>query len=157
MTDQQAQQPQQQMPAPAAPQPAQQYQQAQQPIPQAYPQPMQYAVPNYTPQDMQKVPAAPTPANVYQQIIEQQRQQLEAMQAQNEALNAQVVSFINNGAQFPQQQVQQQAPQVGQNWAVQPVQFAPIYEGNGFAPASLAQDVDVSLESLASKIGKKDE
>lgn len=109
-----------------------------------------------------QAPAAPTPASVYQQIIDEQQAQIAAMQAQNAALNAQVVSFINNGAQLPQQQAPtqqqapaQQAPYVGQNWAVQPTQFAPVYEGNGFSPVSLAQDVDVSLEGLAGEIGKK--
>lgn len=105
----------------------------------------------------------PTQPNAYQSIIEQQSEQIAALMAQNQALNAQVTQMVQNGAQFNQyrqpQQVQQHVkPQVGQNWDVQPQQFPPVYAGgDGFAPMSLAENVDVSLEGLASEIGKKPE
>lgn len=103
---------------------------------------------------------APTPpANPYQAIIEQQKAQIDALMNQNTALSGQITQMVQNGYQVqqPQQQLQQQAPQAGQMWAVQPesVQYPPIYTGGmQQPPISLTQDV--SLESLASEIGKKD-
>lgn len=108
----------------------------------------------------QTQPQPPTPpANPYQAIIEQQKAQIDALMNQNTALSGQITQMVQSGYQVqqPQQQVQQQAPQAGQMWAVQPesVQYPPIYAGGmQQAPISLTQDV--SLESLASEIGKKD-
>ena len=107
-------------------------------------------------------PAAQQPqqANPYQSIIDQQNAQIAALMAQNNALNQQVTQMVQGGAQFNQQAQQaQQTQQVGQNWAYHPQQqtaYPPVYGGNDGMPLSLATDVDVSLESLASEIGKKD-
>ena len=104
-------------------------------------------------------PAAQQPqqANPYQSIIDQQNAQIAALMAQNNALNQQVTQMVQGGAQFNQQQQTQPAQiHLGQ-MSVQPVQqFPPVYGGNDGMPLSLAADVDVSLESLASEIGKKD-
>lgn len=104
-------------------------------------------------------PGVPTPPIAFQQTISQQNEQIEALMAQNAALNAQVVSLINNGAQMPAQQPQQQQQaQVtpAQNMAqqMQIGQFPNIYEP--FNPSSLASGQDYSLEGLASEIGHRD-
>lgn len=129
---------------------------------QQAPQPPQAPI---MPQQAQQVPQAPVmsqqtpqqPQQAEASIIAQLQAQNAALIEQNNSLNAQVVRMVQNGAQFSQQPQQpQQTPQVGQNWAVQPNagQYPPIYGGNDYMPASLAQNVDVSLESLASEIGK---
>jgi len=142
---------------PAPQQPMQPIQAPQQPAPQ---QPMQ---PIQAPQQPMQQPA--------QQIIEQQQAQIAALMAQNESLNAQVVRFVQNGAQFqqvqqqPQMQQAQPQPQMQQvsqsqyvQQAQQQAQFAPYYE-QYTPPMSLTRnlDADVSLESLAKEIGKKPE
>lgn len=175
MTDQQQAQPQQpqqpqqlqpQQVQPLTPPPMQQAQQMQT-------QPPAYITFDTTPHKTMQVsplgsmqqptqPQPPTPpANPYQAIIEQQKAQIDALMNQNTALSGQITQMVQSGYQVQQpqqpQQPQQQVPQVGQMWAVQPesVQYPPIYTGGmQQAPISLTQDV--SLESLASEIGKKD-
>lgn len=161
MTDQQLQQPQ--------PQPQPQPQQAQPltPPPMQQPQPPAYITFDTTPPKtvqisplgtMQQVqtqppqPQTPPPANPYQSIIAEQKAQIEALMQQNSTLSGQITQMVQNGYQAVQQQPQQvqQVPQVGQNWAQQP-QYAPVYMPEQ-GPLSLSQDV--SLEGLASEIGK---
>lgn len=177
MTDQQQAQPQQPQPQQAQPQQVQPLT----PPPMQQAQQMQTQPPAYitfdttphktmqvSPLGMQQAPVlqaqqAPTPpANPYQAIIEQQKAQIDALMNQNTALSGQITQMVQSGYQVQQpqqpQQPQQQAPQVAQNWAVQPesVQYPPIYTGGmQQPPISLTQDV--SLESLASEIGKKED
>ena len=73
--------------------------------------------------------------NPYQTIIEQQQAQINALIAQTTALNNQIVSMVNSGAQLNDNQPAQQTQQT--------------------QPASLSDDVDYSLESLAKEIGRK--
>lgn len=160
----------------AAPQP----QQMQQPAPQ--PQPMQPAppqpsmitfgttVPEPQPTRQPAQPAQVTqplqPVNdSYKSIIDQQQAQIAALIQQNNNLNAQVTQMVQNGAQFgqPAQQVQQMQ-QAQQFQQAQPAQFPNVYQPadmqahplSTFNPASLANDEDYSLESLAKEIGKRD-
>ena len=168
MTEQQQQ--------PAAPQP----QQMQQPAPQA--QPMQPAPPQPSmitfgttapelqltqqPTQQAQVTQPLQPVNdSYKSIIEQQQAQIAALIQQNNNLNAQVTQMVQNGAQFgqPAQQVQQ-TQQVQQAQPAQPTQYPNVYQPadlqahplSTFNPASLANDEDYSLESLAKEIGKRD-
>lgn len=82
----------------------------------------------------------PQQPNPYQSVIEQQQAQIAALMEQNTALNQQVVNMLQNGAQFNNQQAQQQA---------QPVQ--PVQQ---FNPPSLNNGEDYSLEALGKEIGK---
>ena len=115
------------------------------------------------PQSTSQQPIAPQPTsqsnNPYQSIIDQQNAQIAALMAQNQALNQQVTQMVQGGSQFNRQAQQaQQAQQVGQNWAYHDQQqtvYPPVYGGNDGMPLSLSADADVSLESLASEIGKK--
>lgn len=154
--------------------PMQPVQQAPQPIPQTTPpnmqnvpqqphelQPvppnMQNAPQQNTPQSLisfnTTAPEPPQQANAYQSIIDEQNAQIAALMAQNSSLNAQITQMVQSGAQFSQPQQPQQMPQVGNNWAVQPMQAGA--GANTFNPPSMALDTDVSLESLAKEIGKK--
>lgn len=74
-------------------------------------------------------------SNSYQTIIEQQQAQINALIAQTTALNNQIVNMVTNGAQLNDNQPAQQIQQT--------------------QPASLSDDVDYSLESLAKEIGRK--
>lgn len=76
---------------------------------------------------------------------------------QNAALNAQVVQFIQGGAQLSSQSGQQGQPQAQQ----MPPQVAQMLQMGAqpdplgsFNPPSLTTAQDMSLESLASEIGK---
>lgn len=96
----------------------------------------------------------------YQSIIDQQNEQIAALMAQNQALNGQITQMVQNGAQFAQQPIHQPQPQY-QHMQAQPVQQFPNYYEPAnpmqqFNPPSLALDQDVSLESLAEQIGKKE-
>ena len=73
--------------------------------------------------------------NPYQTIIEQQQAQINALIAQTTALNNQIVNMVTSGAQFNDNQPAQQTQQT--------------------QPASLSDDIDYSLESLAKEIGRK--
>lgn len=77
--------------------------------------------------------------NPYELIIEQQQSQIEALIQQTKTLNEQIVTMVASGAQFNQQQSQQQ--QTNQT---------------AFNPSSLANQEDYTLESLAKEIGKRD-
>ena len=70
----------------------------------------------------------------YQTIIEQQQAQINALIEQTTALNNQIISMVNSGAQF--------------NDGKQAIVQEPIVK-------SLTDDNDYSLESLARDIGKK--
>lgn len=141
-------------------------------------QPVQAPAPVQVAQTIQPSPAVQAPApvqttqpaqpeNPYQSIIDQQNAQIAALMQQNQALNAQVTQMVQSGAQFngQAQQAQQQAPGFAypnayggvNNPAILPQsqEFPPVYAGNN-VPLSLSSDVDVSLESLASEIGKKE-
>lgn len=76
--------------------------------------------------------------NPYELIIEQQQSQIEALIQQTKTLNDQIVTMVASGAQFNQQQSQQQTNQTA------------------FNPTSLANQEDYTLESLAKEIGKRD-
>lgn len=89
-------------------------------------------------QDAPTQASAPEMPSAYQSIIDQQNAQIAALMEHNANLNKQIAQMVQNGAQF-NQGIQQ--PQVGQGWAVQ--------------PPSLADNVDTSLQSLATEIGKK--
>ena len=160
MTEPQQQQQPQQVQQPAPPQP----QQVQQPAP---PQPSMITFNTTAPEPQPAQVTQPLqPANgSYQSIIEQQQAQINALIQQNNNLNAQVTQMVQNGAQFgqPAQQVQQmQQPQQFQQ--AQPAQFPNVYQQadmqahplSTFNPASLANDEDYSLESLAKEIGKRE-
>lgn len=71
--------------------------------------------------------------NSYQTIIEQQQAQINALIAQTETLNKQIINMVNSGAQFNDN-----------SQPTQPTQ-----------PISLSDDMDYSLESLAKDIGRK--
>ena len=150
----------QQMQQPAPPQP-QQVQQPAPPQPQQVPQPSMITFSTTAPEPQPAQVTQPLqPANgSYQSIIEQQQAQINALIQQNNNLNAQVTQMVQNGAQFgqPTQQVQQ----VQQ---AQPAQYPNVYQPadlqehplSTFNPASLANDEDYSLESLAKEIGKRE-
>ena len=162
MTEPQQQQQPQQVQQPAPPQP----QQVQQPTP-PQPQPSMITFNTTAPQPQPAQVTQPLqPANgSYQSIIEQQQAQIDALIQQNNNLNAQVTQMVQNGAQFgqPAQQVQQ-FQQVQQAQPAQPAQFPNVYQPadmqahplSTFNPASLANDEDYSLESLAKEIGKRE-
>ena len=102
---------------------------------------------------------APEQVPAYQSIIEQQNAQIEALMAQNAALSGQITQMVQNGAQFTQQQQQQQQPAYQhQEPVTQQGQYSNFYEGNNplqhFAPPSLSDNSDWSLEGLAGQIGK---
>ena len=112
-----------------------------QPEPQSEPQPQ----PQPQPQ--------PEPGNAYEGIIQQQQEQINALLAQTKCLNEQIVSMVNNGAQFTQQTQPQRQPQ--QIMQPQP-QYQPFAQP-AFNPMSLASDgQDFTLEGLAKEIGRKD-
>ena len=114
-------------------------------------------------------PEAPSIPASYQSIIDQQNEQIAALMAQNQALNGQITQMVQNGAQFTSQantvfangHTQQVAqPQFQHMQVQQPQQFPNYYEPANpmqqFNPPSLSLDQDVSLESLAEQIGKKE-
>ena len=119
------------------------------------PEPPQMSVqqPQQPTQQPEQIPAS------YQSIIDQQNEQIAALMAQNQALNGQITQMVQNGAQFAQQ-VQQQPQQYQHAQPQQVQQFHNYYEPANplqqFNPPSLALDQDVSLESLAEQIGKKE-
>lgn len=76
--------------------------------------------------------------NAYNSIIEQQTAQIDALIAQNQSLTEQITKLIQSGAQLGSAQPMQQ---------VQPMQR--------FNTASMADNDDWSLESLAKDIGKR--
>ena len=78
-----------------------------------------------------------TPINPYAQIIAQKDEQISALLQQTQALNEQIISMVNNGAQFSAKPAQ----------PAQPAQSA--------QPASLADNDDYSLSALANEIGKR--
>lgn len=123
------------------PQPEPQQQQQQ----QAQPQPQQQQ-PQPQPQ------AQPEPGNAYEGIIQQQQEQINALLEQTKSLNAQIVSMVNNGAQFNQQTQPQPQPMP------QPQQQYQPFSQPAYNPMSLANDGhDWSLEALAKEIGRKDD
>ena len=136
------------------------------PAPVQAPAPVQVAQPVQAPAPIQPAQAVQpaTPENPYQSIIDQQNAQIAALMQHNQALNAQVTQMVQSGAQF-NGQAQQQAPGFAypnayggvNNPAIMPQsqEFPPVYAGND-VPLSLSSDVDVSLESLAAQIGKKE-
>ena len=150
-----------------APQPVQPTQPVQAPAPVQVAQAVQPTQPVQAPAPVQPTQPA-QPENPYQSIIDQQNAQIAALMQQNQALNAQVTQMVQSGAQFngQAQQAQQQAPGFAypnayggvNNPAIipQPQEFPPVYAGND-VPLSLSSDVDVSLEGLATQIGKKEE
>lgn len=81
---------------------------------------------------------AGTSANAYQSIIDQQQEQINALLKQTEALNAQIVGMVQNGAQF------NDGNQGNANAGSQ-----------GLNPTSLADMTGASLSDLASEIGKR--
>lgn len=172
MTDQQpVTQPMQQVIAGQQPiqQPQTQPQPATQPIQQPQAQPAQPEPPKlFTPMQPQpqpqpqQQPAQPTP-DTYQTIIAQQQAQIDALIAQTNAQSAQITQMVQNGAQFQQAQQAQPAQYIPQQQPAQAVQFPGVYQPTDnqahplstFNPASLTDDVDYSLESLASEIGRR--
>lgn len=98
--------------------------------------------------------------NPQESIIAQLQAQNAALMQQNQSLNAQVVQFIQAGAQLGTQaqtpatvlQQPQLAPQVAQmlQMGAQPDPLGT------FNPPSLAAGQDMTLEGLASQIGKQD-
>lgn len=84
--------------------------------------------------DNQKIPDNDS-TNPYRTIIEQQQAQIDALIAQTTALNNQIVSMVTSGAQLNDNKSAQQTQQT--------------------QSASLSDDVDYSLESLAKEIGRK--
>ena len=96
--------------------------------------------------------------SAYNSIIEQQQAQIQALIDQNNNLTQQVTQLVQSGAQFMQQPVMQPQPQPQQTFAPQQAvgAYPPVYDSSNM-PFSLSADVDVSLESLASEIGKKPE
>lgn len=104
-------------------------------------------------------PSAPAQAPGIQQIIDQQNAQIQALMDQNQALNAQVIAMVQGGAQFGSGQSQTQAPiQSEPQYPTQVQQMAQLGAQpdplGTFNPPSLAAGQDVSLEALASEIGK---
>ena len=92
-------------------------------------------------------------------IAAQYQAQIDALMQQNAALNQQVVQMIQGGAQLGAQQAQPQqvqqaqlAPQVAQMLQIG-AQPDPL---GTFNPPSLANGQNMSLEALASDIGKQD-
>ena len=148
-------------------------QQQQPPIQQQAPtppiQPTQQAQPQSLISFNTTAPDAPSIPASYQSIIDQQNEQIAALMAQNQALNGQITQMVQNGAQFTSQantvfangHTQQVVQPQYQHMQVQPVQQFPNYYEPAnpmqqFNPPSLALDQDVSLESLAGQIGKKE-
>ena len=84
----------------------------------------------------------PLGTDAYQSIIDQQNATINALMAQNQALNGQIAQMVHSGAQITQQATQQPQAQ-----PVQPVQ--------AFNPQPLSEGDDWSLESLGREIGKK--
>ena len=159
MTDQQEIQSTQQAPIPPV--------QQQAPTPPI--QPAQQAQPQSLISFNTTAPEPPSIPASYQSIIDQQNEQIAALMAQNQALNGQITQMVQNGAQFTSQantvfanghtqQVVQ--PQYQHKQVQQLQQFPNYYEPANpmqqFNPPSLALDQDVSLESLAEQIGKKE-
>ena len=133
----------------------------QQQIPLPPIQPAQKAQPQPLIDFKTMAPEAPSIPASYQSIIDQQNEQIAALMAQNQALNGQITQMVQNGAQFVQQPQPQTQPQQYAHMQVQqPQQFPNYYEPANpmqqFNPPSLALDQDVSLESLAEQIGKKE-
>lgn len=132
-------------------------------------QPVQQPQPAATMQPAVSVPQMVQPTQPVQvdpqaSIIEQQNAQIAALMAQNQALNQQVISMVQGGAQFPSQPVQSAQPvqPIAQPTAVYPTQIQQMQALGAqpdplgtFNPVSLASGQDVSLEALASEIGKK--
>ena len=94
------------------------------------------------------------------QIIAQQQAQIEALMQQNQSLNAQVVSMVQNGAQLSSAQPQTKplaepyqpsTPTQVQQMAQLGAQPDPL---GTFNPPSLSNQEDYSLEALANEIGK---
>ena len=113
-------------------------------------------------------PQAPQSTTAQDAIIAQQQAQIEALMGQNQALNQQVVQFIQGGAQLTAQPDAQQYAQSAQNTTIaqpspspqvqQMMQMGAQPDPLGtFNPPSLAAGQDMSLEALASEIGKSDE
>lgn len=138
------------------PQPPAQVQPMQQPPVQVQPvQPSTTQVqPMQQPQQLQQ-----SQAPSIQQIIDQQNAQISALMAQNQALNEQVISMVQGGAQFnkqakgtPQTSPEQNPyPSQVQQMGMLGAQPDPFASTN---PPSLSSGVDVSLEGLAKEIGK---
>ena len=84
-------------------------------------------------------PAQPEPlTNPYAQIIAQKDEQISVLLQQTQALNEQIISMVNNGAQF----------------SAKPAQSAQSAQSAQHT-ASLADDDDYSLSALANEIGKR--
>lgn len=110
-------------------------------------------------QTIEQTAQMPQPSQTAQDaIIAQLQAQNAALLQQTQALNQQVVQMIQGGAQLgaqmqPQQaQPAQMAPQVAQmlQMGAQPDPLGT------FNPPSLANGQDMSLEALASQIGKEE-
>ena len=84
----------------------------------------------------------PLGVDAYQSIIDQQNATINALMAQNQALNGQIAQMVHSGAQITQQPAQQPVSQ-----PVQPTQT--------FNPQPLSEGDDWSLESLGKEIGKR--
>lgn len=90
---------------------------------------------------------ASTEQNPYEAIIAQKDAQIEALLNQNQLQNEQIVRMIQGGAQLNNNQAAAQQPAQSS----QPIQQI---HGNDFNPVALSSGKDVSLEGLASEIGK---
>lgn len=102
-------------------------------------------------------PAQPQIPNAQDAIIAQLQAQNAALLQQTQALNAQVVQFIQGGAQLATQQGRQIAQPVTPPQVQQMLQMGAQPDPLGtFNPPSLANGQDMSLEALASQIGKQD-
>lgn len=95
--------------------------------------------------------------NAQDAIIAQLQAQNAALLQQTQALNAQVVQFIQGGAQLTAQQPQQAVQPVTPPQVQQMLQMGAQPDPLGtFNPPSLAGGQDMSLEALASQIGKQE-
>lgn len=118
----------------------------------------------------QPVAAPGADGTAWQQIVTQQQQQIDALMAQNAALNGQVVSLVQGGGQLnaaaPQQPVQQMPmmaynPMFPPQMPEHPTQIQQMMQLGAqpdpltvMNPPSLSDSADYSMESLAEEIGK---
>lgn len=117
--------------------------------------------PQSEPQPQPQPQSQPEPGNAYEGIIQQLKEQNSALLEQTKSLNEQIVSLINNGAQFNQQQPAMSGgaglPMATPNNAQPQPQYQPFAQP-AFNPMSLASDgQDFTLEGLAKEIGRKND
>ena len=99
--------------------------------------------PAQSPEEPVQPVSQPLGVDAYQSIIDQQNATINALMAQNQALNGQIAQMVHSGAQITQQPAQQSAAQ-------------PVQPAQTFNPQPLSEGDDWSLESLGKEIGKRD-